>query len=337
MNRAIGVVVIGRNEGTRLIRCLDSMIGRAERIVYVDSGSTDGSAAAAQGRGADVVNLDISAPFSAARARNAGFRYVCQLDPEVFAVQFIDGDCVVSPGWLEQAASLLADEPDVAIVCGRIRERNPEATIYNRLCDMEWNRPTGAVDSCGGIVMIKRAFLDRVGGYNETLIAGEDPELCVRIRAAGGTVWRLAAEMATHDAAIVRFGQWWKRSRRTGWAYAAGAALHGTLLGGHNVRSLLRAMFWGAALPVVSGLVIAASVWNLRLLTALLPVIALYLLVILRTFRGGRAAGRSSGDALLYAFFCALGKPAEALGAAQYAFQRLFGRASRLIEHKPMG
>jgi hypothetical protein len=49
----------------------------------------------------------------------------------------------------------------------------------------------------------------------------------VRLRAAGWRVCRLDAEMAWHDAAMTRFGQWWRRTLRSGYAFAQGAALHG--------------------------------------------------------------------------------------------------------------
>lgn len=68
-----GVVVIGRNEGERLRQCLRSLLPTVV-AVYVDSGSTDGSAKWARDNGAEVVDLDASVPFTAARVRNAGFQ-----------------------------------------------------------------------------------------------------------------------------------------------------------------------------------------------------------------------------------------------------------------------
>ena len=68
----IAVVVIGRNEGERLRQCLMSIDKGVAGIVYVDSGSTDQSIALAESLGAQVVELDASIPFTAARARNVG-------------------------------------------------------------------------------------------------------------------------------------------------------------------------------------------------------------------------------------------------------------------------
>ena len=100
---AIGVVAIGRNEGERLRRCLESLDGHGLTVVYVDSGSTDDSVALARSLSIEVVDLDMSTPFTAARARNAGFERLLQIDPGVRFVQFLDGDCEVADGWLERA------------------------------------------------------------------------------------------------------------------------------------------------------------------------------------------------------------------------------------------
>jgi glycosyltransferase involved in cell wall biosynthesis len=127
----IGVVVIGRNEGERLRRCLESV--RSGAVVYVDSGSSDGSVALARSLGVEVVGLDLSSPFTAARARNAGFERLLQFDPSAEFVQFVDGDCEVAAGWLERARKEFEARSDAAVVCGRLRERFPDATVYNRL------------------------------------------------------------------------------------------------------------------------------------------------------------------------------------------------------------
>ena len=99
----VGVVVIGRNEGERLRRCLESVRGAAQAIVYVDSGSTDGSVALATGLGATVVALDMRRPFTAARARNEGMRRLQAIAPDLVFVQFVDGDCEMVAGWLPLA------------------------------------------------------------------------------------------------------------------------------------------------------------------------------------------------------------------------------------------
>lgn len=327
---AVDAVVIGRNEGARLKRCLASLRGQVRRLVYVDSGSSDGSVAAAQALGAEVVELDMTRPFTAARARNAGLAALARQAPPAAQdggddrealVQFVDGDCVVDRGWITTARAFLAAHEDIAVVCGRRREVHPEASVYNRLCDAEWDTPTGEALACGGDALMRLAPLQAVGGYREGLIAGEEPELCLRLRQAGWRIWRLEAEMTRHDAQILRFGQWAKRARRAGHAFAEGATLHGMPPERHWVRETRRALIWGCVLPL--GLLFAALVtpWALIGFTA-------YPLQILRLAR------RMGGE---QGFFTVLGKFPEALGVLEYHWNRLLGRSRSILEYKTPG
>lgn len=321
----VAVVAIGRNEGERLLRCLQSVRGRAALVVYVDSGSSDGSVAAAQALGAEVVALDLSTPFTAARARNAGWRRVQALRLDLPWLQFVDGDCEMVAGWLETAQSFLAAHEGVAAVCGQRRERYPERSVYNRLCDLEWRMLPGVVESCGGDVMVRAQALAQVGGYRDDLIAGEEPELCVRLRAHGWQIRALPDEMTRHDAAMTRFGQWWLRIRRSGYAYAQGAHLHGASPARHNLRESRRAWVWGLALPLA--IVLAALVLGPWALAAA----AVYPLQVLRLFLRGGGARR---DRALLAVFHTLGRFPEVLGQLQFLRDRLLGRRSGLIEYK---
>lgn len=312
---SIAGIVIGRNEGARLIACLDALKG-VSPLIYVDSGSTDGSVAAAQARGAQVVELDMTQPFTAARARNAG---LAALPNETRLVQFLDGDCVVQAGWIAQAQAFLDAEPEVAVVCGRRREMFPNASVYNGLIDAEWDTPVGDALACGGDALMRVDALRAVGGYNADLIAGEEPDLCVRLRQAGWRVWRLDAEMTAHDAQVTQFGQWWKRTKRAGHAFAEGAALHGGPPEHHWVAETRRALLWGLFGPVLV-VVLTVAVGPLGLLAALV--------YPLQVFRLSRRGG------LAWAFFSVLGKFAEAQGALSFYWRRLSGGQKRLIEYK---
>ncbi len=320
----LGVVVIGRNEGQRLERCLKSLSVSGVPLVYVDSGSTDASVALAEARGATVVNLDLRVPFTAARARNAGFRRLCASHPSLAFVFFVDGDCEVDSGWTEAALSFIWRHPKAAAVCGRLRERYPERSVYNRLCDLEWDAAVGEVRSCGGIVVMRVDALRAVGGFRDELIAGEEPELCVRLRKSGWTVWRIASEMALHDAALLRFGQWWRRAKRGGHAYAEGAHLHGAPPERYAVRETRRAVVWGVVLPVLLALLFVIDVRWLWLA-------AVYPAQTLRLARRFRADGRPDWAR---AFFMVLARFAEASGVLQFHWNRLLRRRTALIEYK---
>ena len=319
--QSVDAVVIGRNEGARLVACLASLAGRVRRVVYVDSGSTDGSVAAAQAAGAQVVALDMARPFTAARARNAGLAVLAGDAPDL--VQFVDGDCIVDPGWIPVAAAFLAANPQVGVVCGRRRERFPEASVFNRLADAEWDTPVGQAAACGGDALMRYPAVAGVGGYRDDLIAGEEPELCQRLRRAGWQVWRLDAGMTLHDAAMTRLSQWWKRSRRAGHAFAEGAALHGAGPDRHWVAETRRALVWGAVLPGVA--VLGAMLHPAAL--ALLLAWPAQVLRLARRWGGGRAAWER-------ALFTVLGKLPEAQGALGFYLGRITGRRRGLIEYK---
>ena len=322
--RTFGVVAIGRNEGERLKRCLTSINGAA-RIVYVDSGSTDGSVAWAEQAGIDVVALDMSLPFTAARARNAGMRRLRQLAPEIDLVQFVDGDCELQQDWPAIAITYLVEHPQVCATFGRRRERFPERSIYNLICDREWDTPVGEAKACGGDVMMRVDALEAAGGYRDDLIAGEEPELCVRLRAGGWKIWRLDHDMTLHDAAMHHFSQWWRRQARSGYAFAQGAHLHGRTDERHWVWESRRALLWAILIPsaILAGLLLAGPLALLVLL--------IYPAQVLR--RSRRMLGRWR-TRLQLAFFEQLSRFPEAWGQLLFFRNRLLGRHGRLIEYK---
>lgn len=290
-------MIIGRNEGTRLETCLRSVKARVGSLVYVDSGSTDGSRALARSLGVPVVELTSDRPFTAARARNAGANWLAKNHARTEFVQFIDGDCELDPSWI--AAAVASMLPEVAVVCGRRRERYPQDSVYNRLCDMEWNTPVGEAEACGGDALMRLAAYQAVGGFTPELIGGEEPDLCHRLRLAGWKVLRIDAEMTRHDAAITRMGEWWKRNQRSGYVTAEALQRRGDL----RLRR-----------QVISNLV-----WAMPPAWLLWP--ALWFKVC-----------RRSGA--LYATHITLGKLPHCHGQLRYWLDRLRARPGVLIEYK---
>jgi glycosyltransferase involved in cell wall biosynthesis len=321
----VGVVAIGRNEGEHIDRCIRSAANGTKIVIYVDSGSTDNSLALAKTAGAQIVSLDMTLPFTAARARNEGYGFLRELTPELSYVQFVDGDCEIEPGWIETAARFLDGHENVAVVSGRRRERFPSRSIYNRICDIEWNTPLGQTKACGGDALIRAHALEQVEGYREDLIAGEEPELCLRLRAAGWSIWRLDADMTRHDAAIFHFGQWWRRQQRSGYAFAQGAYLHGLTAERHWLWETTRALLWGLGIPVIG--LVAFAIFGVWGLLALL----IYPLQFLRRLPKHRG---SLPIRLQLTFFELLTRFPESHGALSFLGNLLFARNGRLIEYK---
>jgi GT2 family glycosyltransferase len=323
------IVAIGRNEGEGLVACLRSALSQVERVVYVDSGSTDGSVAMARELGAEVVELDTTIPFTAARARNAGFERLSGGSDGLAFVQFIDGDCELHADFIRHARTAMQAAENVVVVCGRRSERDPSHSPYNRLCDMEWDTPIGEAEECGGDALFRAEAFAAVGGYADDLIAGEEPELCVRLRARGGRVLRIDAAMTLHDARMDTFGQWWSRSVRAGHAAAEGVARHEAFANGDLGRQVRSAWSWAIGLPAAAAIASIAlgSPGPLLLLLA-------YPLQIARIAARRPRPNFSQQDQWLYASACVLGKLPNVQGQIRYRLGRLTGRRSALIEYK---
>lgn len=334
----VGVVAIGRNEGERLRACLRSVCEQVEAVVYVDSASTDDSVAIAEALGVRVVHLDPDKGFTAGKARNLGATALIEGDSPPEFIQFIDGDCMLVDGWLEAAIARLRENPSLAAVAGRRRELYPETSVFNRLCDMEWNTPVGYAAAVGGDALYRRHAFVEAGGFDPAFICGEEPELCFRLRQANWRIERIDADMTRHDAAMTRVLQWWRRTVRTGWAFAEGANTYGASDEGYNRREALRIVLWGVAYPLLLlGCALTVALFPALRLPALVSLAALGLLVPLMVVRIAGSRHRDYGDSwahgFLYGFFVLVGKVPEAVGAWRY-LRMGRGRQARIIEYK---
>jgi glycosyltransferase involved in cell wall biosynthesis len=331
----IGIVVIGRNEGERLQRCLLSL-PRSVPIVYVDSGSTDGSVSFARSLGVDVLELDMRLPFTAARARNAGWCSLIQRHPDMEFIQFIDGDCEMAATWLHHAKDALLKGPDLAAVFGRRRERFPEKSLYNRMCDDEWNVPVGVVGSCGGDALFRRSALIAAEGFSDDLIAGEEPDLCLRLRNIGWRIRRIDAEMTLHDAAILSFASWWRRAKRSGFAYAEHVWRHGPGSDPHWRRQVSSIIFWSAILPLtLATLAVTLSIFfDLPAIFFSAGIVLIYSLQVFRIAKRKHASGSPWGYAFSHGALLVVGKFSEFTGVLKCSADHLLRRENGLIEYK---
>lgn len=324
------MVIVGRNEGSRLQRSLQRTQDR-ERVVYADSGSTDGSAEAARQLGFHVLELDPSRPFTAARGRNEGLQALCAAHPELRYVHFQDGDCLMDTEWLPAGKAELDRVPEVALVAGVLREQHAEASVFNRLLDMEWQQPAGDNGRIGGNAMVRVSAFVAVGGFRADLPAGEEGDLHIRLRAAGGIVRRIDAPMAYHDADMTRYSQWWQRCLRGGQAAAEAYQLHADA-DPHAQRMQRSNFFWGLAVPAAGVLGLPVTLG----LSSMVPV-AGYTALYAKILKAQLAAGRPLPDAELYARFTVLAKFPQALGQLRYHVMRARGKKTRVIDWRDAG
>lgn len=321
---SVDVVLIGRNEGDRLVKSLASVMPQARRVVYVDSGSTDNSVAHAESVGATVVALDMSVPFTAARARNMGFAALMEApDPPEF-VQFLDGDCIMAAGWLDAGEARLRENSELGLLTGRQAELNRDITVFNQMSDVEWKRPAGEIDACSGNMMVRVSAFQEVDGFDPTVIAAEDDEFCTRLRKAGWRLIRIERDMCLHDGGHLRFEQWWKRAERTGHGFAQVGHMHPE----YFVRERRRGWIYGLLLPFIAVFGAFSS--------PAVPVLVLgvYALSFFKTMRGLQGIGLPADEARRHSFFLTLSKFPNLIGMIRFHWRRLSHAQMRIIEYK---
>lgn len=325
-----GFVLIGRNEGERLVASLQAIhtLCPESPVVYVDSGSTDLSVEEALKLGFGVVELDLSTPFTAARARNAGYRKLLSDHSWIRHIQFLDGDCELQPGWVDAAIEMLKSDPSIGIVSGRRAEKHINASIYNRLMDIEWDTPVGETKAVPGDMCVKVELLQLIGGFTENIIAAEDDDLCIRARAAGYKVYRLEYMMSLHDANITTLSQWYRRSQRGGHGYANINHLHGGAPEYYFRQNLRSTLLWGGLFPAI----LIASVSINPVITGVL--FSGYIFSIVKSAVRLIRKGHPLRVALAYGILIYTGKIAEFLGVILYWKNRMFTGKHELIEYK---
>jgi GT2 family glycosyltransferase len=323
---SLGIVIIGRNEAAHLADCIDAL-PRDLPVVYADSASTDGSMDIAHAAGANTVALTSPPRLNAARGRNAGLARLLEIAPETTIVQMIDGDVILDREWIAAAAVAIAQDPRLAAVFGQLRERHPEASLYNRICDREWRVRPGQVAACGGIALFRVEAIQQVGGYNNAILAGEEPDLCLRMRARGWQILCLPDAMGTHDAGLLHFSAWWRRARRGGHAFAEHVARHRGHADPNWVRQVLSIGLWGGAVPLSAILIALFS----RTLTVI-PVLVWFVMVA-RIAVKERRNFASLSDAMAHGFLTMVGKFAQLLGMLDFssrrAIQKMRGPSTR--------
>ncbi|MCT4608298.1 MAG: glycosyltransferase [Pelagimonas sp.] len=316
----VDVVLIGRNEGARLVAALNSVQGQARQIVYVDSGSSDDSITEARKVGAKVVELDMSTPFTAARARNAGFDALD--NPEL--VMFIDGDCALVDGFIAAGRAHLEAHREIGMVTGWRSEIHRDRSLYNQLCDWEWSRPAGEIQACGGDMLVRAQAWAGIGGMDPTVIAAEDDEFCTRLRKAGWVLWRIPHQMTRHDADMLRFGQWWSRAVRTGHGFAQVGFLHPEYFKTERLRGWLYGL--GMPLLFLFGLIFAPVV-------CLVP-LAIYTMNYWRTAQGLIRNDLPAPQAYRHSLLLTLSKIPNVIGMVRFHLRRMTGANMRIIEYK---
>jgi cellulose synthase/poly-beta-1,6-N-acetylglucosamine synthase-like glycosyltransferase len=247
-------------------------------------------------------------------------------------VLFLDGDMTLAPDFVKDSIGEFRN-PAIGVVFGDCRESEPQDSIYNRILDLDWIVPVGLVEYCGGAALIRRELLERIGGYNEHLIAAEDTELCSRIRATGSTILHVDRPMVRHDLAITRFSQYWRRAVRSGYAYAEVAEQISPSDAPVWYRNARRNRIQGAAMIALIALGPILSI-KLGSVMPVMIVIAFIAALALRTAIRTQWKKSPLSTRLLHGLHSHLVQIPLLFGQLKYQWDRSRGRSSELIEYK---
>lgn len=197
----ISFIIIGKNEGWRLQKCLQSISYVVEQdaianyeIIYVDSQSTDNSIELAKQYGAKT--FLITGECNAAIARNIGAQEA--IGGILF---FIDGDMELFPGFL----------PKVLNENGKLKYPFMSGIFNDIVHDLDWNYlhtsrrhklQEGDADSVetttGGLFLIEHSLWDKVGGMDTRFKRSQDYDLGLRLSQMGYPLHRKAILLANH-------------------------------------------------------------------------------------------------------------------------------------------
>jgi glycosyltransferase involved in cell wall biosynthesis len=192
----LSVIIPVRNDARRLERCLASIAASPSpstevEVIVVDNGSTDESPEVARRAGARLLVLP---GLKVGELRNEGARAA-----RGGLLAFVDADHQVDPGWAPVALDVLA-APAVGMT-GAPYVSPADRTWVQRLYDAFREHRDGRhpVEWLGsGNMFLRRELFDRLGGFDTTLEACEDVDLCRRVRGAGYEIVADAGIRSTH-------------------------------------------------------------------------------------------------------------------------------------------
>jgi hypothetical protein len=243
-------------------------------------------------------------------------------------VFFVDADCTIESDFVEAALPEF-DDPSVGIVFGSVREHDPKLSVYTRVLDLDWVAPAekGPTDYSAGIALVRRDLLQQLGGFNESLMASEEPEFCTRAANEGFVILGLPRLSARHALGITDFRAYWRRMTRRGYGNGQAAA---TLGRGHR---LVREQGQAQLVTVLLPLAVACSVTTSQLWPALVWG-CLCAAVVAPRVRAAAQREPGLGTLTLYCAHAVMRLFPIALGAALQRWDQWIGRRRAPIRYK---
>lgn len=263
-------------------------------VVVAVAGSP--AAAAAREAGLELVEVDASG-CSGGRARNAGYRRLKKISPHLKFVQFAETGVEIDPRWFPAAARFMGRRPEVAVLEGRISFREASAKSFFRR-QARRSDEDGELQATGPNAFFRADAFEAAGGFRGDIIADETADLCIRLRRRGAHAWLSEQPMATVHAGETSFPAWRARAIEDGYAYAAGAALHGGPPERYCAKEQARAVMWGAVFPaaivisaIAGGMGMRAMSSDVNPIIFALSILAAGALIYALRIAAGAAAG----------------------------------------------
>ena len=196
----ITVIVKALNEEKRIAACLHAAVlalkGLDAELLVVDSVSTDRTVDIARSFPVRIVQFDDAAQRSCGAAVELGWRH-----SRGDLIYVLDADMLLQVGFLQQAMAYLQSHPHVAAVGGNLLD-----TSLRTVADRQRARVSAAlvapreVSELGGGGLYRRNAIAQVGYLaHQSLVAYEEAELGVRLRACGWTLVRLPQTAVLHE------------------------------------------------------------------------------------------------------------------------------------------
>jgi glycosyltransferase involved in cell wall biosynthesis len=189
----VSVVVAARNEGVRIGRAIESILGQTLadwELVVVDDGSTDATADVVRSYADPRIRLVALPPGGLARALNRGIEAAAA---ELVARQDADDESL--PGRLERQVAFLRERPDVAVVGSGWEEIGPHGEPVRPRVALVTGRVNEVLPRFNPLthtsVTFRKSAVLAAGGYDEGLQFAQDYDLWLRLAHSGETLWNL--------------------------------------------------------------------------------------------------------------------------------------------------
>jgi len=317
----VGIVILEKIDEPIYVPMIRELVEN-HPVVFVTYSGTSEPGEIARNAGAVVVKMRGKNEIPPARSRNAGFRQLRKIQPNLDYVQFIDAHTQLDSDWLTKAIAFMERRPEVTAVEG-LHKTSKDAAIP-QIIDKDRHDWEIRATQNNALVRVQD-FID-IGGLRGDLIISDIQDFCMRTRGRGRHIWHLDMPMTITHSTKSGFKHWWQGAQWDGFEHAFCASLHGKAPERYRVEEMRRSLIWGIFFPaLIVGLAFLSIIFVYLMVPYSIPAIAggsilfggliVYLLKIL-VFAFKPVEGRKPG--LIKSFTATLAHLPETLGILRF-------------------